>query len=89
LKVVGFSTCSKYHERGEGIIIYYEGQEIFLDKVAAGMLAEHIKEARKKSILITCDYCGKKRLVYPSQLRWVKYHHFCSRECYHKWQRKK
>ena len=31
----------------DGIRIFQEGKEIFLDKVEAGMLAETVKEARR------------------------------------------
>ena len=33
---------------------------------------------------IACEYCGKKALKKPSNIKDRK-HHFCSHDCYHKW----
>jgi len=35
---------------------------------------------------IKCDFCGKERYKQPAHLKKNK-HNFCSRECYHRYQR--
>lgn len=47
--MAGFSTCTKLSRYGEGMMIYKDGKELFLDKIECGMLSASIKQARKNS----------------------------------------
>ena len=49
---------------------------------------QKIREKKKKPTDIKCDFCGKKRITSPSGYYRSKYHHFCSLNCFKKWQRK-